>query len=98
MDASARIWRREWVTGAVVMLALILLGGCGGPMVFHKPGATPAELQRDAYLCRQAWERSAGAIAFRHDPLGNAVYGVEARAEQQRCLEHKGWTRVNDEG
>ena len=85
--------RAIWVTAGGLLLAGMLLG-CGGPMVFAKTGATEADLQRDGYECDQQWERSAEAIAFRLDPLGNAYYGTQARERKIRCLQAKGWTRV----
>ena len=83
------------VVGFIIFYLAALLFGCSGPMIFTKPGATTTDLNADSYACRQQWEQSAEATAFRADPLGNAFYGYSARGRLQECLEQKGWTRTN---
>lgn len=78
-----------------MIAVVVFLASCGGPMIFEKPGAGTAELEADRYACQRQWEQSAQGIAFALDPLGNAYYGVHARAVIQQCLEHKGWVRIN---
>ena len=72
----------------------IWLFGCGGPMIFARAGGTEAQLSSDGYDCDQQWERSAGGIAFRHDPMGNAYYGIKARSDKEECMKQKGWVRT----
>ncbi len=76
------------------VLLVLFLTSCA-PMQFAKPGATEKELQYDSYECNRDWERTAGAIAFHLDPMGNAYYGFQSREWISECLMHKGWKRVD---
>jgi hypothetical protein len=79
--------------GVWIVLAWTLYG-CGGSAVFAKTGAGVSEFEADNYDCEQAWERTAGAIAFRQDPIGNAYFGFARSGDIQKCLERKGWARA----
>lgn len=77
-----------------IILLLIVLSGCGSPMLFSKQGATTKDLQNDKYDCHQQWESSAHGIVYRQDPLGHLYELSEVSAYMQSCLERKGYTRV----
>lgn len=89
-----------WKLSAIVIgitiwgIALFMLFGCGGPMLFARDGGTEEQLAADAYDCDQQWEHSAGGIAFRQDPIGNAYFGLKARADKEACMLQKGWMRM----
>lgn len=90
----------RYSAAALILLGLLCLGflalwGCGGPMKVSKPGATTQDLQRDSYECNEQWEHTAGAIAFRQDPMGNAYYGMQSRQYLKDCLAHKGWQVID---
>lgn len=83
-----------WASCIAVLVLTSALTGCGGPMLFATNGTAKNSLTFDAYECKQQWERSAGAIAFRQDPIGNAFYAIDSRNDLQECMEHRGWQRV----
>lgn len=79
---------------ALVIGFALLFAGCGGPMIFAKPGAGEKELKQDHYDCQQQWESSSAAIAVRLDPINNVHALSQARGMMQACMERKGWTRT----
>ena len=78
----------------LIIAFMLLLTGCGGPMIFDKPGAAQTELQNDSFDCRQQWDSSSAGIAFRLDPINNVHAASQARGWTQACMERKGWRRV----
>jgi hypothetical protein len=76
-----------------VVAAGLVMGGCGGPMVFEKAGATQTDLEQDRYDCQVQIERGPYAMAFAQDPMANLMYPAQARRELQACLTRKGWVR-----
>ena len=80
---------------SVVVLFALLTSGCGGPMIFAKPGAGPSELEADKYDCQVQWDQSAQGMAFARDPLNYAYYGFQYKGKMVACLAHKGWVLTN---
>lgn len=75
-----------------VMICLLLMGvGCGSPVKFVKEGATPQDFKNAQYDCKVQADRSAGAIAYRQDPLAHLNYISQARQDMFECLERQGW-------
>lgn len=70
---------------------LVLLTGCGGPLIMVKEGAVQADLSKDQYECKIQTERGPYAMAYARDPLANLHYPSKARQEMVACLQHKGW-------
>lgn len=74
-----------------LLCTVLLLVGCAGPMQLAKDGAGQPELQNDAFDCKQQWNQSAAAIAYRIDPLANLHALSEAREYMRACMVRKGW-------
>lgn len=78
----------------IVAAVALLLSACAGPMQMAKEGATQQDLKNDQYDCQRQYDQSAGAIAYKQDPLAHLNELGEARSLMQACLERKGWQRV----
>ena len=90
--------KQLWIASVHIFVWIIValsLFGCGGPMLFAKPGGDSAQLEHDSYDCEQEWERSSKAIAYRLDPLGNLWVLSFVRSDMEACMKQKGWTRTN---
>ncbi len=79
----------------LIALCVMILAGCGGPMLFAKAGATPTDLERDGYDCEVQWDQSSQGIAFRLDPLGNLYQLTQVRDYHTACMARRGWTRTD---
>lgn len=78
----------------VILALMLLLSGCGGPMVFEKPGGDETALKNDHWDCQQQWESSSAGIAVRLDPINNVHAITQVRSWMQSCMERKGWKRT----
>jgi hypothetical protein len=81
-----------WMT--LCMIVVVMLSACASPVQMEKVGATPLDMKNDQYDCRQQWDASAGAIAYRLDPLAHLNELHHAGEYMQACFERKGWSRV----
>lgn len=74
------------------IILITLLAGCTAqPMMFTNDNEQPGDFERAKYECKVQIDRSAGAIAFAHDPMGNLYYISQARQDMIDCLQYKGW-------
>lgn len=78
----------------ILIFVILIVSGCGGPMLFSKDGATETDLKNDGYDCRQQWNSSAQGIVYRQDPLAHLYELSESGNYVQACMERKGWSRA----
>ena len=74
--------RQISAVGALVVLAAS--SGCVSTASWVKPGATPADLERDSYEC----ERDARQAQPPDNPFGPAL----RKQMFERCMKVRGWT------
>jgi hypothetical protein len=88
-----RAFPRRWLLAPAAALALA--AACAAPPPeprWMKPGATPADLERDRRECGEQASRAAAEVTERTE-RGEAERGGGAFL---RCMNARGWTQVVD--
>src|SRR5438093_3937120 len=82
-------------TSAGMLMAAVLLSGCGEP-IFENAGSHNS-LGEDQQACAVEAAKSPAALAYRQNPAAHPGYQSLAFADMIDCAERKGWKQVGAE-
>jgi hypothetical protein len=72
----------------LTLAGTLLLGACGAPAMWTKPGITFEEARSDQYACERDMRMSAASFG------GGLAQDIFAQQFYTRCLQAKGYTRT----
>jgi len=79
---------QQWVRWFLLFVSFLGLGACAKPAVWTKPGYTEEAWRADRYTCERDMRMSAGSFG------GGVIADVRAQQFFERCLQAKGYYRV----